>query len=91
MVLTQREHGSSVMEALQLVRLVPLMSCSQGRAAVVVVALIDSPVALEHPDLAQSRIKEIPATCALGTLPPVIALALTTAAQQTGPQPDSKR
>ncbi len=36
------------------------MSRSQGRAAVVI-ALIDGPVALDHPDLAESRIKEIPA------------------------------
>ena len=48
------------MEPLQLVRLAPLMSRSQGRAEVAV-ALIDGPVSLEHPDLAQSRIKEIPA------------------------------
>jgi subtilisin family serine protease len=46
--------------ALQLVRLGPLMSRSQGRPEVIV-ALIDGPVALDHPDLAQSRIKEIPA------------------------------
>jgi len=48
------------MEPLQLVRLAPLMSRSLGRAEVAV-ALIDGPVSLEHPDLAPSRIKEIPA------------------------------
>jgi subtilisin family serine protease len=36
------------------------MSRSQGRAEVAV-ALIDGPVALDHPDLSQSKIKEIPA------------------------------
>jgi hypothetical protein len=47
------------MDPLQLVRLAPLMSCGQGRREVAV-ALIDGPVALDHPDLAQSRMKEIP-------------------------------
>jgi subtilisin family serine protease len=47
------------MDALQLVRLAPLMSRSEGRPEVAV-ALIDGPVALDHPDLAQSRMKEIP-------------------------------
>lgn len=46
------------MDPLQLVRLSPLMSRSQGRPELSV-ALIDGPVALSHPDLAQSRIKEI--------------------------------
>jgi subtilisin family serine protease len=48
------------MDPLQLVRLPRLMSSSQGRPGLAV-ALIDGPVALEHPDLALSRIKEIPA------------------------------
>ena len=48
------------MDPLQLVRLRPLMSRSQGRTELAV-ALVDGPVALDHPDLAQSRIKEIPA------------------------------
>jgi len=48
------------MGPLDLVRLPPLMSLSQGRSELVI-ALIDGPVALEHPDLAQSRISEIPA------------------------------
>ncbi len=48
------------MGPLDLVRLPPLMSLSQGRSELVV-ALIDGPVALDHPDLAQSRILEIPA------------------------------
>ena len=47
------------MHPLQLVRLAPLMSRSQGRAAVVV-ALIDGPVALEHSDLSQAKIRQIP-------------------------------
>ena len=49
------------MGALHLVRLPPLMSRSQGRAEVAV-ALIDGPVNLDNPDLAQSRIREIPAS-----------------------------
>jgi subtilisin family serine protease len=48
------------MDPLQLVRLQPLMSRSQGRRELGV-ALIDGPVALDHPDLAQSQIKQIPA------------------------------
>jgi subtilisin family serine protease len=48
------------MDPLQLVRLTPLMSRSQGRHELAV-ALIDGPVALDHPDLVQSKIKEIPA------------------------------
>ena len=47
------------MDPLQLVRLPPLMSRGQGRREVVV-ALIDGPVALDHPDLSQSTMKEIP-------------------------------
>lgn len=47
------------MDPLQLVRLAPLMSRSQGRPELAV-ALIDGPVALDHPDLAQSTMKEIP-------------------------------
>lgn len=48
------------MDPLQLVRLPPLMSRSQGRRGLSV-ALIDGPVVRDHPDLAQSIIKEIPA------------------------------
>ena len=47
------------MNHLQLVRLTPLMSRGQGRREVAV-ALIDGPVALDHPDLSQSTMKEIP-------------------------------
>jgi subtilisin family serine protease len=48
------------MDPLQLVRLQPLMSRSQGRRDLSL-ALIDGPVALDHPDFAQSEIKQIPA------------------------------
>lgn len=48
------------MDPLQLVRLRPLMSRSQGRRELAV-ALIDGPVVLSHPDLSQSTIKELPA------------------------------
>lgn len=48
------------MDPLQLVRLEPLMSRAQGRGELAI-ALIDGPVALDHPDLAQSHIKQIPA------------------------------
>lgn len=48
------------MDPLALVRLTPLMSRTQGRRELAV-ALIDGPIALGHPDLAQSRIKELPA------------------------------
>jgi subtilisin family serine protease len=47
------------MDPLELVRLPPLMSRGQGRREVAV-ALIDGPVALHHPDLSQSTLKEIP-------------------------------
>jgi len=48
------------MDPLQLVRLEPLKLRTQGRAELTI-ALIDGPVALDHPDLAQSKIKQIPA------------------------------
>ena len=48
------------MGLLELVRLSPLMSRSQGRREIAV-ALIDGPVAVDHPDLAQSTIQELPA------------------------------
>ena len=48
------------MDPLKLVRLPSLMSRSQGRRELTA-ALINGPVAIDHPDLAQSRIKEIPA------------------------------
>ncbi len=47
------------MDPLDLVRLTPLMSRAQGRREIAV-ALIDGPVALDHPDLSQSTMKEIP-------------------------------
>ena len=47
------------MDPLQVVRLPPLMYRGQGRREVVV-ALIDGPVALDHPDLSHSTMKEIP-------------------------------
>jgi subtilisin family serine protease len=47
------------MDPLQLVRLAPLMSRGEGQRNVAL-ALIDGPVALDHPDLAQSRMKELP-------------------------------
>lgn len=48
------------MGLLDLVRLSPLMSRSEGRRDIAV-ALIDGPVALDHPDLARSTIRELPA------------------------------
>ena len=48
------------MDPLQLVRLLPLMSRGQGREELAV-ALIDGPVVRDHPDLAQSLIKEVSA------------------------------
>jgi len=48
------------MGLLELVRLSPLMSRSQGRREIAV-ALIDGPVAVDHPDLAQSTIQQLPA------------------------------
>lgn len=48
------------MNPLEVVRLPRLMSRSQGRPELAV-ALIDGPVALDHPDLSQATIKEIPA------------------------------
>jgi subtilisin family serine protease len=47
------------MDPLELVRLRPLMARGQGRREIAV-ALIDGPVALDHPDLSQSTMKEIP-------------------------------
>jgi len=47
------------MGALDLVRLRPLMAKTQGRREFVV-ALIDGPVALDHPDLAKDRIRAVP-------------------------------
>lgn len=46
------------MDALELVRLRPLMARSEGRSEVVI-ALIDGPVALSHPDLSGARIREV--------------------------------
>lgn len=47
------------MDSLDLVRLRPLMSRSQGRSEITV-ALIDGPVVLDHPDFAGTTIREIP-------------------------------
>ena len=44
------------MDPLQLVQLPALMSRSQGRPEIAV-ALIDGPIALDHPDFSQSKIK----------------------------------
>jgi subtilisin family serine protease len=49
------------MDPVELVRLLPLMSRNQGRRELSV-ALIDGPVTLDHPDLAQSKTKVIPTT-----------------------------
>ena len=46
------------MDALKLVRLPSLMSRGQGRPELAV-ALIDGPIVLDHPDLSQSRIKQV--------------------------------
>jgi hypothetical protein len=46
------------MDALELVRLRALMDRTLGRAEVTI-GLIDGPVALQHPDLAGTRIKAI--------------------------------
>jgi 3-oxoacyl-ACP reductase-like protein len=46
------------MEALELVRLTPLMQRTGGRAQLKV-ALIDGPVAMDHPDLAGENIQEV--------------------------------
>lgn len=55
------------MNALELVKLTPLMQHSSGRADVVI-ALIDGPVAMDHPDLAGSSVRhlnsKVPAACA---------------------------
>ena len=47
------------MSPLDLVRLSDLMKRSQGRPEIMV-ALIDGPVAVDHPDLAGATIREIP-------------------------------
>jgi subtilisin family serine protease len=56
------------MSPLELVRLTPLMERTQGRPEIAV-ALIDGPVALDHPDLAGASVREIPGrpkgTCSL--------------------------
>ena len=46
------------MDPLQLVQLPALMSRSQGRPEIAV-ALIDGPIALDHPDFSQSKIKNV--------------------------------
>src|SRR5215469_10998655 len=56
------------MGPLQLVKLDRLMSRSSGRPEVVI-GLIDGPVAMDHPDLTRSSIRELPgkqgATCSV--------------------------
>jgi hypothetical protein len=56
------------MGPLELVKLDRLIQLSTGRPEVVI-GLIDGPVAVEHPDLANARIREVPgtesATCSL--------------------------
>src|SRR5215475_9456878 len=47
------------MDSIDLVRLRPLMSRSEGRPEIIV-ALIDGPVILTHPELACENIREIP-------------------------------
>jgi subtilisin family serine protease len=47
------------MTPLDLVRLKPLMDRTQGRPEVMI-GLIDGPVTMDHPDLARSRIRQIP-------------------------------
>ncbi len=47
------------METVDLVGLTPLMDQTNGRAEIVI-GLIDGPVALDHPDLAAGRIRELP-------------------------------
>src|SRR5215472_5138095 len=49
------------MNPLDLVRLPDLMKRGQGRPEIMV-ALIDGPVALDHPDLARATVREIPGT-----------------------------
>jgi subtilisin family serine protease len=60
------ESAGYIMNPLDLVRLSALMERSPGRPEIAV-ALIDGPVALDHPDLADATIREIPgklkATC----------------------------
>lgn len=55
------------MNALELVKLTPLMQLTSGRADVVI-ALIDGPVAMDHPDLSGSSVRhlngKVPAACA---------------------------
>lgn len=47
------------MRPLELCHLTPLMELTAGRAEVLV-ALVDGPVALDHPDLGDARVREIP-------------------------------
>jgi len=47
------------MDPLELVRLRPLMARTEGRPEIVL-ALIDGPVVLDHPDLSGARIRQIP-------------------------------
>jgi subtilisin family serine protease len=49
---------SSSMEPVELVRLADVMALTQGRADVVV-ALVDGPVALDHPDLATGKVRTL--------------------------------
>jgi hypothetical protein len=55
----KRSTAGTPMSPLDLVELPALMERSQGRSAIAVV-LIDGPVVLSHPDLADATIREIP-------------------------------
>src|SRR5260370_18048058 len=52
-------RAGDTLSPLDLVRLSALMERSQGRREIMI-ALIDGPVALSHPDLAGATIREIP-------------------------------
>ena len=56
------------MSPIDLVRLSVLMERSQGRPEVAV-ALVDGPVALNHPDLAGASIRELPGKSRGSNLP----------------------
>lgn len=60
-IVGRSEAGADPEGALRLVGLLPLMKLTTGAPAVTV-ALIDGPVALDHPDLATENIRLLPAT-----------------------------
>jgi hypothetical protein len=51
------------MEPLDVVKLKPLMERTSGRPEIMI-GLIDGPVAINHPDLVDADIREIPGTLA---------------------------